>query len=76
MTLIAEVVVKERKFFIDNVLVLVRFITDIIERTGLVPWEFQFPFPGSPIYTFLEVAVTEYFRERPVVEALAQNDMA
>ena len=37
----------EREFFIDNLLVRIHFIIVIIRWTGLAPWEFEFPFPGS-----------------------------
>ena len=38
-----------RKFFIDNLLVLIV----MIGWTGLAPWEFEFPLPGSLTSTFL-----------------------
>ena len=44
---------REREFFIDNLLVRIHFIIEIIWWTGLAPWEFEFPFPGSLISTFL-----------------------
>ena len=34
---------------IDNLLVRI----DIIWWTGLAPWQFEFPFPGSLMFTFL-----------------------
>ena len=37
----------ERGFFIDNLLVRIHFIIVMIRWTGLAPWEFEFPFPGS-----------------------------
>ena len=37
----------EREFFIDNLLVRIHFIIVMIRWTGLAPWEFEFPFPGS-----------------------------
>jgi len=37
----------ERELFIDNLLVRIHFIIVMIRWTGLVPWEFEFPFPGS-----------------------------
>jgi len=43
----------ERKFFIDNLLVRIHFIIVMIRWTGLAPWEFEFPFPGSLTSTFL-----------------------
>ena len=38
---------KERELFIDNLLVRIQFIIMVIRWTGLAPWEFEFPFPGS-----------------------------
>ena len=43
----------EREFFIDNLLVRIHFIIVMIRWTGLAPWEFEFPFPGSLTSTFL-----------------------
>ena len=43
----------ERESFIDNLLDRIHFIVVMIRRTGLAPWEFQFPFPGSLTSTFL-----------------------
>ena len=43
----------EREFFIDNLLVRIHFIIVMIRWTGLAPWEFQFPFPGSLTSNFL-----------------------
>jgi len=37
----------QREFFIDNLLVRIHFGIVMIRRTGLAPWEFEFPFPGS-----------------------------
>jgi len=45
--------VGEREFFIDNLLVRFQFIIEMIWWTGLAPWEFEFPFPGSLTSTFL-----------------------
>jgi len=42
-----------REFFIDNLLVRIHFIIVMIKWTGLAPWEFEFPFPGSLTSTFL-----------------------
>ena len=44
----------EREFFTDNLLVRIHFIIVMIRRTGLAPWEFEFPFPGSLTSTFLD----------------------
>ena len=44
----------EREFFIDNLLVRIHFIIEMIWWTGLAPWKFEFPFPGSLTSTFLE----------------------
>ena len=43
----------EREFFLDNLLVRIYFIVQIICWTVLAPLEFEFPFPGSLIPTFL-----------------------
>ena len=43
----------ERAFVIDNLLVRIHFIIVMIRWTGLAPWEFEFPFSGSLIPTFL-----------------------
>jgi len=43
----------EREFFIDNLLVRILFIIVMIRWTGLAPWEFEFPFPGSLTSTVL-----------------------
>jgi len=45
---------REREFFIDNLLVRIHFIIEIIWWTGLAPWEFELSFSGSLISTFLE----------------------
>ena len=37
----------EREFFIDNLLVRIHLIIVMIRWTGLAPWEFEFPFPGT-----------------------------
>jgi len=50
----AQPVTCERELFIDNLLVRIHFIIVMIRWTGLAPWEFEFPFPGSLISTFLE----------------------
>ena len=42
----------ERDFFIDNLLVRIHFIIVMIRWTGLAPWKFEFPFPGSLTSTF------------------------
>ena len=44
----------EREFFIDILLVRTHLIIVMISWTGLAPWEFEFPFPGSNASTFLE----------------------
>ena len=38
---------QEREFLIDNLPVRVHLIIVVIRWTGLAPWEFEFPFPGS-----------------------------
>ena len=47
----------EREFFIDNLLVRIHFIIEMIRWTGLAPWEFEFPFLVSLIFTFLVSSV-------------------
>ena len=47
-------VVREREFFIDNLLVRIHFIIMIVRWTGLTPWEFEFHFPCSLTSTFLD----------------------
>jgi len=48
----------EREFFIDSLLVRIHFIIVMFRWTGLAPWEFEFPFPGSLTSVFLGVLVT------------------
>jgi hypothetical protein len=43
----------KREFFIDKLLVQVHLIIEIILWTGLAPWEFELPFPGSLKSAFL-----------------------
>ena len=43
---------QEREFFIDNLLVRIHFIIVMFRWTGLAPWEFESPFPGSLTSTF------------------------
>jgi len=42
-----------REFFVDNLLVRIHVIIVMIRWTGLAPWEFESPFPGSLTSTFL-----------------------
>ena len=44
----------EREFFIDNSLVRIHSIIEMIQWTGLAPWDFEFPSPGSLTSTFQE----------------------
>jgi len=48
----------EREFVIDDLLVRIHFIIVMIRWTGLAPWEFDFPFPGSLTSTFLAPATS------------------
>ena len=43
----------EKEFFIDTLLVRVHYTIVMIRWTGLAPWEFEFPFPGSVASTLL-----------------------
>ena len=49
---------QEKEFVIDNLLVRIHVIIVMIRWTGLAPWEFEFPFPGSLTSTFLSSAKT------------------
>jgi len=49
---------RQREFFIDNLLVRTHCIILMIRWTGLAPWEFEFPFPGSLTSTSLERSVS------------------
>jgi len=51
----ARLSLREREFFIDNLLVRVHLIIVMVRWTGLAPWEFDFPFPGSLTSTFLDL---------------------
>ena len=44
---------RETEFYIDNLLVRTHFIIVMIRWTGLAPWEFECPSPGSLTFTFL-----------------------
>ena len=44
---------EEKEFFTDDLLVQIHFIIEIVWWIGLAPWEFEFPFPGSLVSTFL-----------------------
>ena len=43
----------EGEFSFDNLLVRIHFIIVMIRWTGLAPWEFESPFPGSLTSTVL-----------------------
>jgi len=49
---------------IDNLLVRIHFIIVMIRWTGLAPWEFEFPFPGSLTSTFLPDLFSPRFRSK------------
>ena len=44
---------REREFSIDNLLIRDPFIIEMMRWTGLGPWEFVLPFPGSLTSIFL-----------------------
>jgi len=52
MEMLLEMLI-EKEFFIDNLLVRNHFIIVMIRWTGLAPWEFELPFPGSLTSTCL-----------------------
>ena len=54
---------REREFCIENLLVRIHLIIVMIRWTGLAPWEFEFPFPGSLTSIFLELSTTAAERE-------------
>ena len=54
-------VMTEREFIIDNLLVRIH---RCFWWTGLAPWEFEFPFPGSLISAFLELGDDTLLRRR------------
>jgi len=45
---------RETEFCVDILLVRDHFTVAMIRWTGLAPWEFEFPFPGSRTSTFLD----------------------
>jgi len=45
----------QKEFFIENLLVRIHCIIVMVRWTGLAPWEFEFPFPGSLTSTFLMI---------------------
>ena len=47
----------ERELSFDNRLVRIHLIVVMIWWTGLAPWEFEFPSPGSLISTFLVLSL-------------------
>ena len=51
--LLIHTLITEREFFIDNLLVQPHFIIEMMRWTGLAPWQFHSPFPGSLASTFL-----------------------
>ena len=48
---------RERAFFFDDLLVRIYYIIVMIRWTGLAPWKFESPFPGSLASTFLVCSV-------------------
>ena len=56
---------EEREFFIDNLLIRIHLIIVMIRWTGLAPWEFEFPFPGSLTSAFLVVCRSCPIRATP-----------
>ena len=57
-----QMLVPEREFIIDNLLVHIHYIIVMISWTGLAPWEFESIFPGSLTSTFLAVPETFAWR--------------
>ena len=63
----------EREFFIDNLLVRIYFIVVMTRWTGLAAWKFEFPFPCSLTFTFLDV-ISEVAVVRSGVHSRASYD--
>ena len=59
------------EFFIDNLLVRIPFITEMIKWTGLTQREFELPFPGSCVSTFLDSS--KIFVESTVVHSFQEE---
>jgi len=62
----------QRELVIDNLLVRIHFFNVMIRWTGLAPWEFDFPFPGSLTSTFLGIACART-PARPLRMSLCQS---
>ena len=65
---------REREFFIDNLLVRIHFIIVMIRWTGLAPWDFEFPFPGSLTSTFLVKRWSARCRSRGIPTPLHSSE--
>ena len=52
----------QRDLFIENLLVQIHFSIVMIRWTGLAPWEFDFLFPGSVTFTFLEILMNHHLQ--------------
>ena len=51
----------EREFFVDNLLVRIHVFIEMIRWTGLAPWGFEFPFPGSqPTAGLVDLLLTSH----------------
>ena len=55
----------EGELYIDNLLARIHFVIVMISRTGLPPWQFEFPFPGSLTSTFLSQVFPKHIAETP-----------
>ena len=64
---------REREFFIDNLLVRIHLIIVVFRWTGLAPWAFELPFPGSLTFTFLHFQTQEKRDPSSAVVNLARN---
>ena len=56
---------RKRWFFMNNLLVRIHVIIVIIWWTGLAPWEFKFPFPGSLTHTLLHTSLNGHACPNP-----------
>ena len=69
-----ELLLRQREFFIDNLLVRIHFIIERIWRTGLAPWEFEFPFPGSLTPTCIDSCSSFGLGFRPTTPYFKNDD--
>ena len=57
---------------VDGVLVRIHFVIVMIRWTGLAPWEFELPFPGSLTSTFLASAKSHHRKSVLLAQLVAR----